>query len=439
MKLIKYIAVIVLPLMLVMTGCKLSAPSETKSTASLGNADFSVYVSIGNSLTAGYQSGSLVEEHQMFSYPYMIAKQAGVKSFEQPLISYPGLTPILELKLLDPPTIEPATGQGAPTNTALARPYNNLGVPGALLPDILLTTSSANSLSPGNVYFDVILRNPSFAPDTTILQQALSLSPTFITCWIGNNDVLGYATSGGTLPTTPTATFDALYQQLLGGLSLSGAGIVVANLPDITAIPFFTTIPYLVEVPDVGLVPLQISTASGTKTATANDLILLTAKSLIGDTTGTYGPPGVPVGLHPLAPLPTTVVLDSAEVAVAKATVADFNTSIQNAADALGIAVLDVNAAFNDIAKNGVSVGGQEFSADFITGGLFSLDGVHPSDVGYAVVANLFIDKINEKFNAGIPHVNVLEIAGRTSIPTEIDAAMTQEAAQRAVEIFTQR
>ncbi|MCK5033697.1 MAG: hypothetical protein KAS18_08685, partial [Calditrichia bacterium] len=146
MKITKWILVlIILPLMLIWVGCSLEKPTETETVLSLGSTDFSTYVAIGNSLTAGYQSGSLIEKHQELSYPNLIATQTGVDAnFEQPIISYPGLTPIMELVALSPLTIGNATGQGAPTNMALARPYNNLGVPAAFLPDMLLTTSSAN-------------------------------------------------------------------------------------------------------------------------------------------------------------------------------------------------------------------------------------------------------------------------------------------------------
>lgn len=390
---------------LVFTSCSLDSPTEKQTVLNLGNTDFSTYVAIGNSLTAGYQSGSLVEKHQEVSYPKLIAEQTGVGAgFEQPIISYPGLTPIMELIALDPLTIGNATGQGAPTNLALARPYNNLGVPGALLADILLTTSSQNSLSPGNAYFDVILRNPTFAADSTILKQALLLSPTFITCWIGNNDILGYATSGGTLPHTPTGTFAALYSQLLTALVASGADIIVGNIPDVTAVPFFTTLPGVVLDPTTNepvIVNGNMVPLIGVNPTT--DLVLLTAKDAMAQGLG------IPVSLGGTdQPLPDAVVLDAAEIDTALQVISDFNASINTIAAANDVPVVDFNSFLNDIKANGYSFGGQEFSSDYISGGIFSLDGVHPTDIGYAIIANKWIENINSNFGTTIPMVDFL-------------------------------
>ena len=90
-----------------------------------------------------------------------------------------------------------------------------------------------------NPFFNLILRGIG-----TQFQQAKLLQPTMVACWIGNNDVLGYATNGGVpsaLP-TPAATFSSLYTQLGDSLASLGAKVVVVNIPDVTTIPFFTTV-----------------------------------------------------------------------------------------------------------------------------------------------------------------------------------------------------
>ena len=59
-------------------------------TVSAGNADFSKFVSIGNSLTSGYRDGALYLDGQKESFPSMIAKQmalaGGTQTFTQPLM-----------------------------------------------------------------------------------------------------------------------------------------------------------------------------------------------------------------------------------------------------------------------------------------------------------------------------------------------------------------
>ena len=227
---------------------ELDAPVQNGTS---GEANFSRFVSLGNSITAGYQSGTIYESGQMYAYGNLIAKQVGV-DFQTPYVSDPGLGGRMEVQSLSPFTIKYNTSSGSLLNSSYPAPYNNLGVPGALTYDILFATNSTNCASAlfantPNPYFDVILRN-SVLNKGSQLQQALSLAPTFVTLWIGNNDVLGYATSGGTSPSAPTSV--ALFNQLFGGImqglkqytDQTGAKVVVANIPSVSAIPFFTTV-----------------------------------------------------------------------------------------------------------------------------------------------------------------------------------------------------
>jgi lysophospholipase L1-like esterase len=429
------ILIILLASLFMITSCSLEEPKEKMTTPpalSTGTANFTQYVSLGNSLTAGYQSAALTAEDQGKSYPKLIATQVGKgASFIQPLIAYPGLgsytakgAGILKLTGFDStsnPVISPVPYASVPAfnpanpyySDAIrnhAAPYNNLGIPGIVLADMDSAVTTANSYSHSGL-IDPILRNPNFG-NTNPIKQAMLLSPTFITCWIGNNDVLGYATSGGVSPAAPTAaaTFQYLYNNLLTKITAGGAKVVVANIPDVTSIPFFTTVPYQVEVQG-NVIALVIKTAAGdVRQATADDLILLTAKSIIGDVSGTYGPAGVPVGLNVNAPLASQYVLDESEVEIAKQAVADFNTAIAAVAASKSIPVVDMNGLMADASDaDGLPYAGFVLSSDFITGQLFSLDGVHPSTIGNAVVANAWISKINSTFNATIPLIDIMQ------------------------------
>src|SRR5215218_6055645 len=155
-----------------------------------GAANFATYVAFGDSLTAGYSNGSINERFQRNSYPALIYRQATGKTtgFEQPLVSAPGLPGALRLTGLFPTVLSPTPGSGQPLNLNLPRPYNNMAVPGASLHDLLTKTTSATATDPT----DLILRRLG----ATQLQQGLSLKPTFVTLWIGNNDALAAATSG---------------------------------------------------------------------------------------------------------------------------------------------------------------------------------------------------------------------------------------------------
>src|SRR4029078_2157599 len=106
--------------------------------------DASRYVAIGDSLTAGFNSGGLVQDVQRNSYPALIFRQATGASagFEQPLVTRPGLPALLELRSRSPPLLAPRAGSGQPANLNLQRPYNNLAVPGARIHDLVATGKS---------------------------------------------------------------------------------------------------------------------------------------------------------------------------------------------------------------------------------------------------------------------------------------------------------
>ena len=79
-----------------------------------------------------------------------------------------------------------------------------------------------------------------------------------------------------------------------------------------------------------------------------------------------------------------------------------FNAIIRETANQTGSALADINALLRPVASNGYNIGGITFTEEYITGGTFSLDGVHPQPLGYAVAANVFIDAINDTYDADI-------------------------------------
>jgi lysophospholipase L1-like esterase len=363
--------------------------------------DLSNYVSIGDSLTAGFTSLGLVDEAQRVSYPALIHQQATGSSagFELPLVSPPGLPALLQLRSLAPLIIAPASGSGFPTNLTLPRPYNNLGVPGADTNDVLNTITDNGGLH------DLILRGIG-----TQLQQALASQPTFISVWIGNNDALGAVLSGLVIEDvtlTSVNNFNTRYRAIIGGLASAGVPMVVANIAAVTSVPFATTIPPILVDPStntpvlVNGAPVPLIGPDGPLTFGA-DLLTLNATSQL--TSGR----GIPVAFGGSGlPLTDDVVLSAAEIATISQRIIAFNNIIGAVAGEVGAALVDINGIFADVAADGIELGGVEYTTSFLTGGLFSYDGFHPSATGYAVTANNFIDAINNTFNAGIPVVDL--------------------------------
>ncbi|MDT3696934.1 MAG: hypothetical protein ROY99_11160 [Ignavibacterium sp.] len=433
-----------------------------------GTADFTRFVTIGNSITAGYQSGTIYESAQMYSYGNLIAKQVGT-DYQIPYVSDPGLGGRMEVQSLSPFTLFTNTSSGMPLNASYPKAYNNLGIPGALTYDVLFARSSTTCASfvfsgSANPYFDFILRGKG-----TQLEQALSLSPTFITIWIGNNDVLGYATSGGTSPAAPTSI--PQFTQLFGGIaqgiqqyktqSGTNPGVLVGNIPNVSAIPFFTTVgPALAVNPAVkwwqirlmqqgsglpltgliyasheggtnlGMLPYKINFADSAALLSGSTLITLkgqTYAGLLGQLTGKFYrdnniaiPLGVdttkPFGFHPQNPFPDAFVLDPDEIATSNNAVTGFNNVIAGVAQQSSFFVVDINTKFNELRaadfSGGTIINGIPFKTTYVQGGLFSLDGVHPSSQAHGIIANEFIKVINSKFKANIPLVDVGSIPG---------------------------
>jgi hypothetical protein len=103
-------------------------------------------------------------------------------------------------------------------------------------------------------------------------------------------------------------------------------------------------------------------------------------------------------------------VLTAAEVVIVQQRVTDFNTVSAAQAKTAGATLVDIHALFAGVATSGLSIGGYTGTNGFL-GGFFSLDGIHPTNTGYAVVANTFIDAMNAGFSAKIPEVNVATVA----------------------------
>ncbi len=389
---------------------------------SSAQVDFTRYVALGDSLTAGYVSGGLVQYYQDRSYPALLAQQAGAPVFEMPTVSEPGIEPLLELLALVPaPVIQPKPGApGMPTNATYPVPYNNLGVPGSNLYNLVTTTGDIQNLLAGNtdnVMHDLILRIPQ-VPDPatgelmpfTALIQAIAQDPTFVTLWIGNSDILGAIISGSPIDgitMTPVEIFQQLYGQALGALAtMTTADIVAINLPDATSIPFVTTVSNYITIPGMGT--FQLMGEDGP--IEDDDYITLAASALIAQGYGLPGAPPLPEDLN-FATGAYGVILRSDEIDVINERIAAFNAIIAGTAANFGVPILDMNAKYNDIAGgNRWILGGIEFSADFLVGGLFSYDGVHPQAIGHGLVATELIRTINTAFDANIPQVNMMPI-----------------------------
>ncbi|MCJ8167175.1 SGNH/GDSL hydrolase family protein [Pontibacter sp. E15-1] len=444
-----------------LTSCDPEIDAPSKSS---GEADFAKYVAVGNSLTAGFQDNGLYLEGQRSSYPALMANQfaeVGGGSFVQPLFTEAqkngsGYLRLSGFTATGSPITETVTENRAIRSaspvlfTKFTDPVQNLGVPGLKVADIKVQGYGS---AQGNPYFERI--TPDAQAGQTYLQRVQqSTDHTFFSLWLGNNDVLSYATSGGASTAasnaiTPVTTFDANYAELVGALMANGQEGILATIPNVAGIPFFTTVgprvkqtltdnnvPGMVAITGAGKDRVQFLT-SQINASENGVLFTLTGASyaaLLGQPTGKYwrdlakqvSPSQDPLiikgtlaqllfnysidttqmfGFSGGNPWPSALLLDVNEQNNVKAATSAFNTIIKAQAEARGLALWDANAYFNTI-QTGFGKNGAAYSPAFITGNLFSLDGVHLTPRGYAIAANEMIQAINAKYNSNVPLVD---------------------------------
>lgn len=432
-------------LALVITACRKSQFDEVERTS--GDADFSRYISVGNSLTQGYQDGGVYEEGQKNSYPLMIAQQMKIVDpemgdFRQPDVFGNG-SGYMHLEYVNGEIEVVSAGDPGGYDADPSwdtwgggGPYNNLGISGVTLGQCVALDDgelAVNNGILGGISIPFVLEqdgNPfarfmdfgdnPFTGGTPVqyVDHIRNSNATFFTCWLGNNDVLGFATSGGVSFEVDlsfigfgTIEFNALadptefrmrYDSVLTAFDDIGAKGVCATLPDVTAIPLFNTITVQGMKDDYGYDTVWVEdAAAGVRPATDDDLILLSAIDTVENGAGSSSSVFIENGS----------VLDAAEVALIQSTTKQINAEIKASAASFGFGVVDMYTILNNM-KPGIAYSGIDFSPTYVEGGAFSLDGVHLNPRGYAIVANEFIEVINETYHSNIPKVAISAYRG---------------------------
>lgn len=475
-----FISTLAVSLMLFSYSCDTDFENDlTQIPITSGSADFSRYVALGNSLTAGYRDGALYIDGQNESYPSIVASQmklAGGGDFRQPLMAdnlggIPSvgfsnkriLTSTMEL------TIAPGVGATTLANIFSSGPYHNMGVPGAKSFHLGIAGygNPANLPNAANPYFIRFAKNPT---TSSVLTDALELNPTFFSLWIGNNDILSYATSGGagvdqkgnmnpatygSNDITDPTVFASVINNYVNALTANGAKGVIANIPSVTSIPFFTRVPAM---PIAGLNDAQVAQLNGGyaqynaalaqaksfalitdaeyqkrlikfeagiangavivdkdltnltamqipsyRQTTANDLILLTASAVLTPSAG--GGTSVP--------LSDQYVLTEMEANKVTTATTAYNASLSTIAQSKGLAFVDAHSKMVELSStSGIRWNNVKYTAEFVTGGTFSLDGVHLTGRGAGLIANEFIKAINAKYGSNLPLTDINKYSG---------------------------
>ncbi len=426
---------------------------------SSGNATFTNYMAIGCSYTAGFADNSLTVSGQLNSYPQRLFEQFEIISdnkravgpFIQPLVTgdngYPNPKLVLStktycdgtMKLAPSPTTVPLDSNGSwqyisPVNNGQV---NNISIPYIRVADYRVSGYAANINHYGNrFYYD-----PAARPMDELYSRVFNLHPTFFTIWLGMYDIFGYAAAGGQgdgtgLATpvslnyynpqdiTPTAVFTDIYDSIVNAAaSVSGSGALL-NIPDISALPYFTAIPanglYLTRKGQADTLQALYANSKFDKVFQEgyNYFIIRDHNDQVRQAVpGELILMSIPIdsikcaGWGSTTPIPREYVLTTGELQNIRNTVNSFNAYIKQQCTLRQLAYVDMNA-FMESLSSGISYNGIDYTAEFVSGGAFSLDGVHFNARGNALVANHIINTINDYYKSSIPRTDANRYPG---------------------------
>ncbi len=378
-------------------GCGSNGSKPTSKTPG-----FEITVVIGDSLSAGFQNDSLLDSQQPNGWASLLANQGGFK-LVLPLIASPGAPAVLQLVSLGPPPVtKQESGTSPGRDNPDAQPYD-IAVPGHNLVDVVNRTPVLIPTSDEDVITDAVLALP-LGNNRSQMNEAIHLKPTALFVWAGNNDALAADIAGTPAAMTPVSTFATLYQQLLSTLhAQTKATLIVANIPDVTAVPYLTPAAEIIA---------EVSGASGLPAAEVSALLGIQP----GDLVNTTGLAEVQAAVATLeqgqAPTPLTDAgfLDAAEIAQVQSTVDQYNAVIAQQVTAAGGILVDIHAFVQVATQGPITINGYPATTAFL-GGLFSLDGIHPTNTGYALIANQYIAAINAGMKTSITPVDVSTVA----------------------------
>jgi lysophospholipase L1-like esterase len=375
------------------------APNQAAQAKNAGN--FSNTIFLGDSLTAGFQSGSLLDTLQVHGWAPLVAKQASF-SIIQPLIAYPGAPNVLQLVSLGPPPVITSVAGTTTGRDNFATQVTDLAVPGATLNDVMNTVPLVNPAAGQQQLNQLVLGFPGlgFGQASSQSTSAINAQPTTIFLWIGNNDALIADSTGTPSSMTSVANFTTQYVALITQLTtFTSAHLVIANIPDVTQVPYLQP---------AALILGEYSQATGLSTAVLSGLLGIVP----GDYVNPTGLGQIPLILagKQKGPITDAGVLTAAEVVTVQAQVAAFNQVIATQAQAANATLVDINALFKQVTTSGLTINGYTGTTAFL-GGFFALDGIHPTNTGYAVIANKYIDTMNAAFKSSIPDVALGPIA----------------------------
>ncbi|MBC8423357.1 hypothetical protein H8E07_04480 [bacterium] len=385
--------------------------------------------SLGNSLTAGFINGGIEMKGQLASFPNLLSQIMTGRAMQMPWVAAPGLgsesgmTPLFVDEDGDltraPLTVGPIE---LALNLTYPLPYDNLGIPGVTTDHILNVMFSAEI---GNATVDLILRNAALPGGGTPVAQMARIQPDVLTAWSGNNEILGGALSGSPQSVDPMspgyvvpfADFQADFLELCDRIAeIAPEMVAVGNIPPITAIPYTQ---FLVPRPLGFYGPRFVMEEDILSDSHADSVQLVLLTAPVGDCSDCFFT-SCQFNEFDCDTIPDWATLTFGEVELLETAVADYNAFIATEVADRGWAMVDINAAFLALPTTPAGVPVNTYFPwliDPLSGigtknanSAFSLDGVHPSEKGHAVLANAFLEAFNDHYGTAYEMVDVESI-----------------------------
>jgi lysophospholipase L1-like esterase len=395
----------------------------------LGGGLFARYVSMGNSITAGFQSAGINDSTQLRAYPVLLAQQANAQ-FYVPLLNKPGcpapfLAPLGATGSLGGPTAPPCSLRSSP----IAPVVQNVAVPGAAIGDALTVTRSNDPTGTFNRLQFFFLGGQSMLAAT---QRA---EPTLVSLWLGNNDILGAVLSGSTTALTTVTAFNASLDQIVAGLKAIPTlqDVVVIGVVNANVVPLVQPGAYFFLSRDAAGrfqgKPVNANCSPVNALGQPNPLSQNLVNFQVAST----------AAIQEINCASDALVLSAAEQTEISDRTTAFNNALQQRAQANGWIFVDPNPTLATLAAQRDAQGRYQrlrkcqalpvasaatiqtavatscpvpttgatapFAAPNFFGTLISFDGFHPSSEAHVVVANLLIDAINAKHQLSIPKI----------------------------------
>ncbi len=387
------------------------------------------FVVVGDSISAGVQNFSLLDTQQPHGYASVIARQAGWPLI-LPLVPYPGAPNKLHLVSLGPPIeVEPVSGSlpapPVPPRDNPDKQPTNIAVPGLTVSSALTMRPSLTATDPEQQWATIVLGFPSLLEGNapTEIELAKALNPSVLIEWLGNNDALVPALTGQLSALTPLGQFAENYEQVLDALWKPGRKTITATIPDVTEVPYFTSVKTI-----AAQAKLPLDTVTDMLGIGADDYVRPSAQADLDAILSGAKPGPLPIqcpaqilGDIGLNTIPC--VLSASDAASLKATINAYNFIIEIETYLHGGAVVDIHCLVDQIYKKGYKVNDMTLTTGFL-GGLFSLDGIHPSNTGYGVIANEFIRTMDRFLGAHIPPANIDRIFEHDPLAKYVQPAM---------------